>query len=79
MKQEHIYSKTAILTNTNTDKKVEAEVADLKEGVSLNAYVANEKISMRWNGKVYVGNMFGMELVTTGPELIRTVNTKGRF
>ena len=78
MKQE-IYASTAKLTNTNTDKKVEAEIADLKENVSLNAFVANEKIPMRWNGKVYVGNMFGMELVTTGPELIRTVNTKGRF
>ena len=79
MKQENIYSNTATLTNTNTDKKVEAEISDLKEGVSLNAYVANEKISMRWNGKIYVGNMFGMELTTAGPKLIRTVNTKGRF
>ena len=78
MKQE-IYSDNAKLTNTNTGKTVEAEIADLKEGVSLNAYVANEKIPMRWNGKTYVGNMFGMELTTAGPELIRTVNTKGRF
>ena len=78
MKQE-IYSDNAKLTNTNTGKTVEAEIADLKEGVSLNAYVANEKIPMRWNGKTYVGNMFGMELTTAGPELIRTVNTKGRY
>ena len=78
MKQE-IYAKTAELTNTNTGKTVEAEVADLKEGVSLNAYVANEKIAMRWNGRTYVGNMFGMELTTAGPKLIRTVNTRGRF
>ena len=79
MKQENIYSKTAILNNTNTNKNVEAEVADLKENVSLNAFVAGEKIPMRWNGKVYVGNMFGMELTTAGPNLIRTVNTKGRY
>lgn len=79
MKQQHIYSKTATLTNTNTGKAVEAEISDLRENVSLNAYVANEKIPMRWNGKTYVGNMFGMELTTAGPELIRTVNTKGRF
>ena len=78
MKQE-IYSDNAKLTNTNTGKTVEAEIADLKEGVSLNAYVANEKIPMRWNGKTYVGNMFGMELTTAGPELVRTVNTKGRY
>lgn len=79
MKQENVYSKKAVLINTNTDKKVEAEVADIREGVSLNAFIAGEKIPMRWNGKVYVGNMFGMELTTTGPELIRTINTKGRF
>ena len=78
MKQE-IYASTAQLTNTNTGKTVDAEIADLREGVSLNAYVANEKIPMRWNGKTYVGNMFGMELTTAGPELVRTVNTKGRF
>ena len=79
MKQENIYTNTATLSNTNTGKAVEAEVADLKEGVSLNAFVAGEKIPMRWNGKTYVGNMFGMELTTAGPKLIRTVNTKGRF
>ena len=78
MKQE-VYASTAKLTNTNTGKTVEAEIGDLREGVSLNAYVASEKIPMRWNGKTYVGNMFGMELTTAGPELIRTVNTRGRF
>jgi len=78
MKQD-IYATTAVLNNTRTDKEVEAEIADFKEKESLNAYVANEKIPMRWNGKTYVGNMFGMELTTAGPKLIRTVNTKGRF
>jgi hypothetical protein len=29
MKQENIYSKTAMLNNTRTDKEVEAEIADL--------------------------------------------------
>ena len=78
MKQE-IYAKTAELTNTNTGKTVEAEVADLREHVSLNAFLAGEKIPMRWNGKVYVGNLFGMEITTSGPKLVRTVNTRGRF
>jgi hypothetical protein len=75
MKYENIYSNTATLTNTNTNKKVEAEIADLKENISLNAFIAHEKIPMKWNGKTYVGNMFGMELTTTGPTLVRTVNT----
>ena len=79
MKQENIYSNTAELANTNTGKVVEAEIGDLKEGTSLNAYVAGEKIPMRWKGRTYVGNMFGMELTTAGPKLIRSVTTKGRF
>jgi hypothetical protein len=79
MRQENVYSKTAVLVNTSTSKRVEAEVADLKEHISLNAFIAGERISMRWNGKTYVGNMFGMELTTAGPEVIRTLNTKGRF
>ena len=78
MKQD-IYSDKAILNNTRTDKEVEAEIADFKINESLNAYVANEKIPMRWNGKTYVGNMFGMELTTAGPKLIQTVTTKGRY
>jgi hypothetical protein len=79
MKNETIYSNTAIVMNTRTEAEVEAEVADFREHESLNAYVANEKINLRWNGRVYVGNMFGMELTTDGPKLIRTVNTKGRY
>ena len=76
MKDGKIYSETAVLNNTRTDTDVTAEVADFREGESLNAYVANEKIPMRWNGQVYVGNMFGMELTTDGPKLIRTVRSR---
>ena len=78
MKQD-IYSTTAQLTNTRTDVTIEAEVADLKEEVSLNAFIAGEKVHMKWTGRIYVGNVHGMELTTSGPKLIRSVNTKGRF
>ena len=33
MKEQNIYTKTAVLVNTRTDTEVEAEVADLKENV----------------------------------------------
>ena len=31
------------------------------------------------SGKIYVGNAHGMELTSTGPKLIRTINTRGRY
>jgi len=77
--RQDIYSTTAQLTNTRTDVTIEAEVADLKENVSLNAFVAGEKIHMKWTGRIYVGSIHGMELTTTGPKVIRSVNTKGRY
>jgi hypothetical protein len=77
MKTENIYSETTSVVNTRTDTAVDAEVAEFREGDNLIVYVANEKISMQWNGRVYVGNMFGMELTTSGPTLIRKV--RGNF
>jgi hypothetical protein len=77
MKTENIYSETTSVVNTRTDTAVDAEVAEFREGDNLIVYVANEKILMHWNGRVYVGNMFGMELTTSGPTLIRKV--RGNF
>ena len=62
-----VYEKKATLTNTRSDVSVEAEVDNFKEGKSFDAFVATNKIPMRWNGKVYVGNAHGMEFVSTGP------------
>jgi hypothetical protein len=62
-----VYGDRAILTNTRNDQSVEAEVDNVREHDSLNAFVANTKIHMKWNGKTYVGNMAGMEFTTPGP------------
>ena len=68
-----IYAKTATLTNTNTEQGVEVEVGNIKEGESLTAWVANQKIQMRWNGKIYVGNAHGMEFTTEGPKVLHNI------
>ena len=60
-------SKTAMLTNTRNDKAVECEVDHVKEKESLDAFVGGNKIHMRWNGKIVVGNALGMEFTTPGP------------
>ena len=62
-----VYGDRAMLTNTRNEQSVEAEVDNVREHDSLNAFVANTKIHMKWNGKTYVGNMAGMEFTTPGP------------
>lgn len=69
--KSNIYANTALLTNTRTNVEIDAEVGEVKEGTSLNAYIAGNKVHMVWNGKIYVGNTMGMELTTPGPKLIR--------
>ena len=72
----NIYAKTATLTNTRTETSVDVEVDEVRENESLNAYVANQKIRMNWNGKIYVGNAHGMEFTTAGPKVLH--NIRGR-
>jgi hypothetical protein len=76
---DNIYETTAVLTNTRTDVTINAEVGEMKEQDSFNAYIAGTKVRMNWTGKVYVGNAHGMELTSPGPKLIRSINTRGRY
>jgi hypothetical protein len=70
------YGKTAMLTNTRNDQTVECEVDNVRTNESLDAFVANTKIHLRWNGKVYVGNALGMEFTTPGPQQFNTKNIR---
>ena len=76
------FGKTAMLKNTRNENEVECEVDNVRKtdkGVneSLDAFVASNKIHMRWNGKTYVGNALGMEFTTNGPVEFNT--KKGRY
>lgn len=70
------FGKSAMLTNTRNNQTVECEVDNVKANESLDAYIANNKIHMRWNGKTYVANAHGMEFTTAGPQQFNT--KKGR-
>ena len=59
-----VFDKTAMIVNTRNDNAVEAEVDNVRVNESLDAFAAANKIHMRWNGKVYVGNAHGMEFTT---------------
>lgn len=64
-----IVDNKAMLTNTRSDVSVEAEVDNFREGQKFDAFVATNKIPMKWNGKIYVGNMHGMEFTSQGPDV----------
>lgn len=64
-----IVDNKAMLTNTRSEVSVEAEVDNFKEQKHFDAFVATNKIPMKWNGKVYVGNMAGMEFTSDGPTI----------
>ena len=59
----------AMITNTKSDISVEAEIDNFREGEKFDAFIATNRISMRWNGKIYVGNMAGMEFTSEGPKV----------
>ena len=64
-----IIDNKAMLTNTRSEVSVEAEVDNFREHVSFNAFLATNKIPMKWNGKIYVGNAHGMEFTSKGPNV----------
>lgn len=72
-----MFDNRVILKNTNNGTEAEAEVDNVKEHQSFDAYLAHQKIVMKWNGKTYVGNAFGMEFTSEGPKKINKL--KGRF
>jgi hypothetical protein len=44
-----IFDNTAVLTNTRNEQSVEAEVDNVRDHESLDAFVAHTKIHMKWN------------------------------
>jgi len=76
MNNKVVYANEAVVISTRTDTEVIAEIDDFRFEQYLNVFIANNKIPMRWNGRVYVGNVSGMEFTTTGPK--ESVKPTGR-
>ena len=72
------YAEEVEMTCTSNDKVVTAEIDDFRFQQSLTAFVATNKIPMRWNGRVYVGNAHGMEFTTPGPKEVATLLSRRR-
>ena len=68
MNNKVVYANEATITSTRTGTEVVAEIDNFKFEQHLDAYIATNRIPMRWTGRVYVGNAHGMEFTTTGPK-----------
>ena len=64
--KSHI-EETCKVTCTNNDRVVEADVMSFKDKDYCTVVMATNKVHMKYNGKVYVGNAFGYEFTTPGP------------
>jgi len=63
-----VYNDKCSITCTDKDQVVEAEVMDFRPKQNLTVVLANNKIHMKYNGRLYVGNAVGMEFTSKGPE-----------
>ncbi len=71
-----MYDNKCMVTCTDNDKVAEAEVDHLIDKDRLTIFLAQNKIHMKYNGSVYVGNQFGYEFTTKGP--VELTKMKGR-
>lgn len=59
------------LTCTSNGITMEADVMSFKEGQFLAVAIAEMKINMNFNGKVYEGRAAGMDFTSNGPTITK--------
>ena len=64
------YDKTCTLLCTDNDKTAVGEVLNFRLNDGLTAFVAGNKIIMKYNKRhdIYIGSLMGMEFTTKGPK-----------
>ena len=72
------YDNKCTITCTDNDNVAVAEVDRFEEKKFVDVFLAQNKIHMDWNGKVYVGNKLGMEFTTPWPEIFEVNLGRGR-
>ena len=68
-----VYETTAMLTNTRSEKSVEAEMDNVRETLKANQshlmrFLQIKKLKCVGTVRIYVGNAHGMEFTTPGPK-----------
>ena len=59
------------LTCTSNGITMDADVMSFSEGNFLTVAIAEMKVSMNFNGKLYEGRAAGMNFTSTGPRVIK--------
>ena len=62
------YEDKCSITCTDKDQVVEADIMEFKPKQHLTVVLASNKIHMKYNGRLYVGNAVGMEFTSNGPD-----------
>ena len=67
------YGDKCIVRQEKSNKEVEAEVLEIREGQNLIVVLNKSvKLPMVWNGKMYEGRMAGIDFVSAGPSITKT-------
>jgi flagellar biosynthesis/type III secretory pathway ATPase len=70
------YGSTCKVTQSSSNKTVDAEVMDFNEGRNLTVVMNKSvKLMMSWNGRMYEGRMAGMDFLSEGPSVTKTKTT----
>jgi hypothetical protein len=70
------YGNTCKVTQSSSNKTVDAEVMDFNEGRNLTVVMNKSvKLMMAWNGRMYEGRMAGMDFLSEGPSVTKTKTT----
>jgi flagellar biosynthesis/type III secretory pathway ATPase len=67
------YGNTCKVTQSSSNKTVDAEVMSFNEGRNLTVVMNKSvKLMMTWNGRLYEGRMAGMDFISDGPTITKT-------
>ena len=72
MRNENWFDSVAMVTCTDNDKTIEADVVDFRESRYLSVSMNTVRVSLQYEPKFNqsVGSMGGMEFVSKGPKRV---------
>tara|TARA_B100000212_G_scaffold137355_1_gene103495 strand:- start:550 stop:780 length:231 start_codon:yes stop_codon:yes gene_type:complete len=72
------YDSKCKITCTDNDIVNEAEVDRFEEKKFVDVFIAQNRIKLLWNGRMYVGNKSGLEFTTPGPAIFEVKTGRGQ-
>ena len=72
------YDNKCKITCTDNDIVNEAEVDRFEEKKFVDVFIAQIRIKLLWNGRMYVGNKSALEFTTPGPTIFEVKTGRGQ-